>query len=591
MSERRNPYAADFESRASAKNARKPNGVDHGQADTGSSASQVPLKARRHEKRRNEPDMPAPPDPSADDNGFVVIPAGFTLDQRGLYYQPPPTAERTASPIFICSFFEVLGECRSARSNEWGLLISWLDRDGASHRLAITKSRAHKEDSELFALLESEGLMCSTTRAGHGHFRRFLVTVRANRRIRNVARTGWHPVDDGWAFVLPSGDVVGAANNSVVLQAETNTVVEGYEAVGTLTDWQHKVARLAVGNDLLGLAISANFASPLIDISAGQSNTMLHIYGPSQSGKTTVQRAAISVWGVNAETSKGTLLKSWRSTSNGIESAAAESNDLLIALGELGEVSGKDAAAIAYMLGNGAAKSRANRSGGARPRETFRLLGLSTGEVRLASKLAEDRLSETAGQEVRFLELRVDGGAGHGIFQHLHGYESSGTLAEDISASLNKFHGTAGREFLARLVADRNADTARLANWIEDQIRIFLNKNLGNSKATAVRSAARRFGLVAAAGELAIAYGVLPWPPGEAARAVGAYFARWIEGRPSGTEAFEDGAAVTAVRSFIEAHGDSRFTRINDPDPGKFDRPTNNRAGGGSTIPRPAGAT
>lgn len=79
-----------------------------------------------------------------------------------------------------------------------------------------------------------------------------------------------------------------------------------------------------------------------------------------------------------------------------------------------------------------------------------------------------------------------------------------------------------------------------------------------------MRSVVRRFGLVAAAGEVATAYGVLPWSRGEATRAAKVCFQAWLEER-GGTQAAEDREAIEQVRTFIEEHGDSRFALLGTP--------------------------
>jgi hypothetical protein len=98
-----------------------------------------------------------------------------------------------------------------------------------------------------------------------------------------------------------------------------------------------------------------------------------------------------------------------------------------------------------------------------------------------------------------------------------------------------------------------------------------------------VRSVAGRFALIGAAGELARDYGVLLWPEGEALCAAGACFAAWLTER-GGTGSGEDTAALAQVLSFLEAHGESRFTLSTPPVSGGEPSPpevarTINRAG------------
>jgi putative DNA primase/helicase len=73
-----------------------------------------------------------------------------------------------------------------------------------------------------------------------------------------------------------------------------------------------------------------------------------------------------------------------------------------------------------------------------------------------------------------------------------------------------------------------------------------------------VKRVCERFGISAAAGELAINLGIVPWPKGEAAKAAAVCFQAWIDAR-GGLEAAEVTNGIAAVRAFLSAHGSSRF--------------------------------
>jgi putative DNA primase/helicase len=72
-----------------------------------------------------------------------------------------------------------------------------------------------------------------------------------------------------------------------------------------------------------------------------------------------------------------------------------------------------------------------------------------------------------------------------------------------------------------------------------------------------VGRAAKRFALVAAAGELAIEFGVLPWPKGDAKDAALDLFKFWIADR-GGTGPSEKASDIARVRRFIESDGEAR---------------------------------
>jgi putative DNA primase/helicase len=99
-----------------------------------------------------------------------------------------------------------------------------------------------------------------------------------------------------------------------------------------------------------------------------------------------------------------------------------------------------------------------------------------------------------------------------------------------------------------------------------------------------VREVARRFALVATAGTLATAWGVLPWPEGEAERTAVAMLTAWLRRRPGGAGSGERAAHLDRVRLFLVQHGASRFTVLAQSADGGWeeahpDRPVVNRAG------------
>lgn len=184
-----------------------------------------------------------------------------------------------------------------------------------------------------------------------------------------------------------------------------------------------------------------------------------------------------------------------------------------------------------------------------------------------------------AGQEVRLVSIQADAGAGMGMFETLHDMPSAGDLADHIRRAARTTYGTASRAYLNALVKDRTNDEAGLIAGIKGMVDAFADICLPNVKIDGqVRSVVRRFGLVAAAGEMAAAYKILPWQHGAATRAAKVCFESWLSDR-GGTQAAEDQEAIEQVRAFIEAHGESRFTNLNRADEGGLHSRTNNRAG------------
>jgi len=78
-----------------------------------------------------------------------------------------------------------------------------------------------------------------------------------------------------------------------------------------------------------------------------------------------------------------------------------------------------------------------------------------------------------------------------------------------------------------------------------------------------VQRVARRFALIAAAGELAIDACVLPWPKGHAGWAARKCFDAWFEHR-GGTDRHEVEQSLERVRGFLQMNGESCFPWLGD---------------------------
>ena len=162
---------------------------------------------------------------------------------------------------------------------------------------------------------------------------------------------------------------------------------------------------------------------------------------------------------------------------------------------------------------------------------------------------------------MRLVDVPADAGKGLGLFQTLHGHTSAAALAEALRAAARAQHGTPSRTFLARLAQDRANNETELREVVAALRNRFMAEYVPACASGQVSSVAGRFALIAAAGELARDYGVLPWPEGEAMRAAGACFAAWLAQR-DGAGPAEETAAMAQARGFFEANGEARFTPL-----------------------------
>jgi uncharacterized protein (DUF927 family) len=481
-----------------------------------------------------------------------------------------------AGLLWLAAPFEVLGEARDAGGDGWGLWLRWNDRDSRGHTWPMPARLLMTAPGELEAALVERGLRVSPDPAARMHLRRALGEVQAGSRVTLVARSGWHAKPgEAPAYVLPDGAVIGTTTEALVLQNPAEAAAQMVAEAGTLAEWQQDVAALAVGNDVAVLAMSAAFAGPLLD-ALGEASGGLHLFGRSKTGKTLALRMALSVWGLPF---KGGALRDWRSTANGLEGAAEECGDGLLGLDELHQADPREVASSAYMLANESGKGRMRRDTSAARRRTWRTFILSTGELDLASMVAKAGQKLPAGAEVRLPSIPMPTA---GLWPQRHGHASTDAFMTHLHAALRRQHGTAIRAFLAQLAEARteDADTlARLATTMQER----MTKALPIEADAQVRDVARRFALVALAGELAAGWSVLPWPKGEATRAAKAMLTAWI-GRRGGSGSSEEAQHLRAIRLFLVEHGASRFVVLHQNESGGWyeafpDRPVIRRAG------------
>jgi Domain of unknown function (DUF927) len=431
----------------------------------------------------------------------------YTMTPAGLLYND----DTIAGP------FEILGRARDPNGDDWARWIRFKDADGRHHQVAIGDADLHGDPRTLAATLARQGLWISPKH--RPRLINYFNNLQVDERVTFVPRTGWHNVGNRRVFVLP--DTSFGASELVLLNTDTASPY-GYK--GTLTDWQNGIARLTAGQRLSVLAVSTAFAGPLLHLS-GQDGGGIHIRGSSSTGKTSLARAAASVWGSRA------YMRSWRATANGLEGAAVLATDTLLVLDELGVIDSRELNAAVYQLAIGHGKGRARRDGSMRTPASWRVMVVSTGEVSIASKVEEDRNRRArAGQEVRILDIQADAGRGYGAFDSPRtGEDSAAGLADEIVRSAEEFYGTAGPVFLQAII---DFGTDKTIEFINTAIETFWANSGKFGTDGQIRRAARRLALIAAAGELAHDLGIVPqWQKGEATKAAEFALEQWITGR------------------------------------------------------------
>ncbi|UHC84450.1 DUF927 domain-containing protein [Pseudomonas sp. NIBR-H-19] len=384
-----------------------------------------------------------------------------------------------------------------------------------------------------------------------GQFMEYLLEQRPAEVFATTCRPGWH---ESGAFVLP-GRTIGSDKVRYQASGKGQNL---FSLRGDLEGWKTEVAAKCEGNPVLTLAIGCALAGPLLSL-VGVLGGGVHLVGDSSSGKSLAQLIGSSVWG-----DPGIFAASWDMTKGGLEIEASSRNDTMLPLDEIKRADPKRVQEMAYSLANGQGKGTMTREREGRAKLSWRLLALSSGERSLSEHAAIGGNAAHAGAELRMVDVNA-GTRTHRAFDELHGLAGA-DFHRLLTVAVGANHGHIGPAFVEKLLAsdDRPGlleDFAGIrAQFIED-----------NAQAGRV---ADRFAVIALAGEMAIAYGLLPWTPGSALADCQLLYGEWLSRVGSGNA--EDRQILAGILDFIDKHGSSRFSDVDAPE---VDAKVFNRAG------------
>ena len=161
-------------------------------------------------------------------------------------------------------------------------------------------------------------------------------------------------------------------------------------------------------------------------------------------------------------------------------------------------------------------------------------------------------------------EIEADAGAGMGMLEDLHGKGTPLAFIEALHEATHKYYGAVGYQYLRLLVRNRASSTA-IAESLTSELRKLLAEFASAGSGPQVERVARRFALVALAGELVTRYGLTGWEKGEATKAAAVCLISWMNTFGCSGHR-EEWQLIKQVRSFFEANGASRFQNMNGDD-------------------------
>jgi uncharacterized protein (DUF927 family) len=477
------------------------------------------------------------------------------MTQRGLV-KGIANAEGEVSRVPVTfTPFEVLGLARAVDQSGWGIALSWLDRDGASHDEVIPFSLLSGDAKELATRFTSGGGLLAPNPKAPRQLAEYLAGLLPSeqRRLRIADACGWQ----GDSFILPSGEVIGQTSaERIIFNAP-----DGYKVgtAGSFDAWRDGVAHYAQGNPLLSFALGCAFAPPLLYL-LGIESGGFHFWSSSSTGKSTVIRASWSVWGDPA------ILSSWRTTANGIEARAASTNDFLLVLDDSKQADGATIERIIYLLGNQAGKGRMAKTLTLARTMTFRNFVLSTGESDFQFELERRKLPCDGGLDVRLAGINAERWS-YGAFNDLHGMANGSDFSEAIKRDACANYGWAGLRFLERVCGGLGNDRDGFIESLHERHAAWIESFCPAGCDGQVRRVASRFALVAVAAGLAVEWGILEAGTDLAAAEI---FQAWIRDR-GGAGSHESAAIVEAVKNFILHEAQKYFIGFGDEAPRPFE--------------------
>ena len=327
--------------------------------------------------------------------------------------------------------------------------------------------------------------------------------------MRVTSRTGW---SDPAHFVLPHR-TIGSKEGAVIFAKGAAHAPAHVHHFSNLGEWRQGLRAPCLASSYLTLASALAMAGALLEPLEQGEGAIFQLTGKSSTGKTLALRVAQSAMG-SADIS-GVLTHDV--TDRGLEEHLAAANDGLLCIDELARLPGTRSRRrerirrLPHILASGIGRARSTTvESDNLDRKTYRLLGLSTGELPLESYGEREE-----GERVRYPDIPVPPVGDNGIFDRLTVNQNAAALAARVEKTIRAHHGVAYEAFIERLVLDRVGATAGARKHVE----IFLAKAAPDPTSWE-RRFAMKFAVVYAAAALASGWNILPFSPTHARKCI-----------------------------------------------------------------------
>lgn len=365
-------------------------------------------------------------------------PEGWIYSEKGISH----IDEKKAIPTMVCRTPIILTRrLKSMETGEEKIEIAF-KRDGQWSTAIFPRSTIFTSRS--ITVLADLG--CTITSENAKMVVRFLEALEAENidiitKADSTSTFGWQTKG---RFLPGHGD-------DIVLDIEPSLRgwAAAYHTTGTFEGWIETMNPHRE-RDKFRFILAASFAAPLLRI-LSQRIFLVYNWGGSKGGKTAALKAALSAWGDPER-----LMVNFNATQVALERMAGFYNDLPLGIDErqLAGQKQESLEKIVYMLASGTGRARGSKGGGLQALNTWRTVGLATGEEPLSTETTQ------TGVSTRVLEIY------------------GGPFADEKSASLMHQQagsncGWAGPEFIKRVMGtDERTITDHYDRMVEEVYRV-----------------------------------------------------------------------------------------------------------------------
>ncbi|WPX99961.1 PolA-like exonuclease/polymerase domain protein (plasmid) [Candidatus Megaera polyxenophila] len=440
----------------------------------------------------------------------------YVLTENFLCIKVKPKGKNAPPPYLlpICNHLEVLGGGNGSKGTSYRL-IRYIDTNGklVENLLAISL-----KGQELQTYLSEINLQFNTKYYSLIH-NYMLNSQASSNKINIIHKTGWNEEKTAYSLIykneIKSYFVDKQASNDKAYLEFGASSDEYLRKKGSLDNWKELV-RLSKGNDSMILALGLPFASMWLT-PLNQDGRIIHFFGESQKGKSSLLSLASSVFGVTVGSED---YSHWLGSVNSIENTCKARNDSLLLLDELHKLRNKqELPDLPYKItgGIGVVRMAYNQTtNNNRAITTWKVLTLSSGEKSYYDELSAYNLERhyKGGMMNRWADYPVVTEE-FGVFSTLHEFadkfKDSKVAAENFRSHVvslcRKNKGQAICSYLEYVFEIKDFDDVfieiknQFEKWLEKYF--YSNPKINDRNSSQEISVAKMFALSAAALKIA----------------------------------------------------------------------------------------